>query len=382
MRVLQIISSLKTGGAQKLQETLASAARSRAVEWTVLSLQKDTGAAILEALLAQGQRVHHLPGKGLFDVGRFQNLVEFLRQEKFDVIQSHLTYANILAAAAGRLAGIPVVGTLHNVKIEAKHYHPLREGLLETLALRFGARAVIAVGQQVADAYRAQLRGQKLVVIPNAVAPIPHLSAAERLVIRRNLTGSTTRPLLLAVGRLSEQKGFAYLLEAFAIVRTTHPEAFLAIAGAGELQGELTAHLERLGLTGHASLLGGRNDVPQLLRASDVFVSSSLWEGLPVAILEAMSAGLPIVGTRVGEVPLTVVEGTGLLAPPAQPQALAEALQTVLTDAAKREAMGHAALAHVQQHHSPAAWFDQHLALYQSVIRRTGPTQPQPRQAH
>lgn len=378
MRVLQIISSLKTGGAQKLQETLAGAAQGRPVDWTVLSLQADTGTAILGALLAKGQRVQHLPGKGLFDAGRFQNLVKFLRQEKFDVIQSHLTYANILAVAAGRLTGIPVVGTLHNIKIEAKHYHPLREGLLETLALRFGAQAVIAVGQQVADAYRARLRGQKLVVIPNAVAPIPHLPAAERLAIRRNVTGSTTRPLLLAVGRLSEQKGFADLLDAFAIVHRAHPEAFLAIAGAGELQGELTARLERLGLIGHASLLGGRNDVPQLLRASDMFVSSSLWEGLPVAVLEAMSAGLPIVGTQVGEVPLTVVEGTGLLVPPAQPQQLAAALQTILTDAPKRESMGRAALAHVERHHSPTAWFNQHLALYQSVTRRSSPALPQP----
>jgi glycosyltransferase involved in cell wall biosynthesis len=183
---------------------------------------------------------------------------------------------------------------------------------------------------------------------------------------------------LLAVGRLSEQKGFADLLEAFAIVHNTHPEAFLAIAGAGELQGELTARLQQLGLTGHASLLGGRSDVPQLLRASDVFVSSSLWEGLPVAVLEAMSAGLPIVATRVGEVPLTVVEGTGLLAPPAQPQQLAAALQTMLTDAAKREALGRAALEHVERHHSPATWFDQHLALYQSVTRRSGPARAQP----
>ncbi len=378
MRVLQIISSLKMGGAQKLQETLAGAARGRPIELTVLSLQADTGSAILAALLAKGQRVQHLPGKRLLEVGRFQKLVRFLRQEKFDVIQSHLTYANILAAAAGRLSGIPVVGTLHNVKIEAKHYHPLREGLLETLALRFGARAVVAVGHQVADIYRPRLRGQKLVVIPNAVAPIPPLPAAERLALRRSLTGSTTRPLVLAVGRLSEQKGFADLLEAFAMLHTTQPEAYLAIAGAGELQGALTARLEQLGLTGHASLLGGRNDVPQLLRASDVFASASLWEGLPVAVLEAMAAGLPIVATQVGEVPLTVVEGTGLLTPPAQPGQLAAALQSVLSDSTKREAMGRAALAHVERHHSPATWLDQHLALYRDVTHRSGPVVSQP----
>jgi glycosyltransferase involved in cell wall biosynthesis len=378
MRVLQLISSLKTGGAQKLQETFVGAVRGRPVELTVASLQADAGSTILEALQAQGQRVVHLPGKKLLDVGRFQKLLRFLRQEKFDVIQSHLTYANILAAAAGRLTGIPVIGTLHNVRIEAKHYHPLREGLMETLALRFGARAVIAVGEQVAEAYRPRLRGQRLVVIPNAVAPIPPLPAAERLALRRSLTGSTARPLLLAVGRLSVQKGFADLLDAFAEIHAAHPDAFLAIAGAGELQGELTARLEWLGLAGHASLLGGRGDVPQLLRASDIFVSSSLWEGLPIAVLEAMSAGLPVVATQVGEVPFTVVEGTGLLVPPGQPQHLAAALQTLLADSAKREAMGRAALAHVERHHSPGHWLDQHLTLYRDVTRRAGQPVPQP----
>jgi glycosyltransferase involved in cell wall biosynthesis len=168
------------------------------------------------------------------------------------------------------------------------------------------------------------------------------------------------------------------LLEAFAEVHTHTPEAFLAIAGAGELQGELNARLERLGLTGHARFLGGRGDVPQLLRASDVFVSSSLWEGLPVAVLEAMAAGLPIVATHVGEVPLTVVEGTGLLTPPAQPQPLAAALQSLLADPARREAMGRAALAHVERHHSPASWLDQHLALYRTLTTRSKAAQPQP----
>lgn len=378
MRVLQIISSLKTGGAQKLQETFAGAARGRGVDVTILSLQADTGSTILAALLERGHRVQHLPGKRLLDVGRFNHLVRFLRQEKFDVIQSNLTYANILAAAAGRLTGTPVVGTLHNVKIEAKHYHPLREGLLEITALRYGVQAVIAVGHQVAEAYRARLGHQKLVVIPNAVAPIPALPAAERLALRHSLSGSTTRPVVLAVGRLSQQKGFADLLEAFAQVHAHFPEAFLAIAGAGELQGELNARLEQLGLTGHARLLGGRGDVPQLLRASDIFVSSSLWEGLPVAVLEAMAAGLPIVATAVGEVPLTVVDGTGLLVPAAQPPELAAALKTLLADPAQREAMGRAALTHVERHHSPATWLDQHLALFQAVSTRPKAAQPQP----
>jgi len=368
MRVLQMISSLKIGGAQKLQETLAGATTARPVEMVVASLRDDAGSPILAALRAHGRRVEHFPAGKLFSPGRLQRLIKFVRAEKFDVIQSHLTYANILAALVGRLTGVPVVGTLHNVKIEAKHYNPLREGMLETLALRYGARAVVAVGQGVADANRPNLGRQRLVIIPNAVPLSTPMPEAARTELRCAITGDAARPLVLSVGRLSVQKGFGDLLTAFAQTRIAHPSAFLAVAGSGELREALNEQLTALGLTGHAALLGARNDVPHLLAAADVFVSSSWWEGLPVAVLEALAAGLPVIATRVGDVPLVMVEGTGLLTDAKAPDQLARALNTLLSDAPQRHALGQRARQHMQDHYSPEAWLEQHLQLYQSLL--------------
>ncbi len=372
MRILQLISTLKIGGAQKLQVTLAAATQTRPVEMVVASLNDDTNSPNLPLLQAEGRRVEHFPANKLFHLQRLQRLIQFVRAEQFDLIHSHLTYANILAPIVGRATGLPVIGTLHNVKIEARHYHPLREGWLEPMALRYGTRCVVAVGRMAAEAYRDRLRGQRVVVIPNAVSPIPSLPEAERLALRQTFMDDATRPLLLAVGRISEQKGYTDLLEAFVQVRATHPAAFLAIAGGGDGRAALQQHLERLGLTGQAVLLGARADVPQLLRASDLFVSASLWEGLPVAVLEAMSAELPVVATGVGDVPYVLVNDTGVVVPPSQPAQLAAAVRSLLDDPARRAALGQAARAHAEKNYGPAAWLDQHLVLYADVLRRAG----------
>jgi glycosyltransferase involved in cell wall biosynthesis len=170
------------------------------------------------------------------------------------------------------------------------------------------------------------------------------------------------------VGRLAPAKAFPDLLTAFATLRQDHPTAALVIAGDGELRADLTAHIAQLGLQGHAFLLGSRNDVPHLLAASDLYINASHYEGLPLSILEAMSAARPIVATSVGDIPHVLVPGAGLLVPPAEPPALAAALRTLLDDPALGLALGRAAQSHVLHHYSPTAWFQQYLALYQTLV--------------
>ncbi|MGH2524638.1 MAG: glycosyltransferase, partial [Anaerolineales bacterium] len=182
----------------------------------------------------------------------------------------------------------------------------------------------------------------------------PSLAAAERAAIRAELAGDPARPLLVAVGRLSHQKGYGDLLTAFATLRQTHPHAALIIAGGGGRHAELSAQIASLHLDHHAWLLGARNDVPRLLAASDIFVSASHWEGLPVAVLEAMAAGLPIVATSVGDVPRVVSAEAGLIVPPHQPDLLAGALRTLLDNPVQRQRLGEAARAYVTRNHSPA----------------------------
>lgn len=375
MRVAQLIPSLQIGGAEKLQVTFAAAAQTRGLDLTVLSLRRPHRTPIPGELEALGARVVSFNLRRLLDPVGIARIVDFLRRERPDVLHTHLGYATIVGSLAGWLTHTPVVASLHSSGFFANHRYMIHH--LETLALRYGVQRVVAVGHVVAEAHRTRLGGTPVVVIPNAVAIPPALPPAERLALRSEITGDPASPLLLAVGRLVWEKGFADLLTAFASIRQAHPSARLAIAGSGPLHAELRAQIEALGLGGHAELLGTRNDVPRLLAASDLFVSSSHLEGLPLAVLEAMAAGLPVVATAVGDVPRVVVPGTGVVVPSRDPAAIAAAVQQLLDDPMRMRALGTGARAYVTRNYSPSAWIDRLLAIYDEVaLQVTGTPQP------
>ncbi|MCB0208055.1 MAG: glycosyltransferase [Anaerolineae bacterium] len=365
MHVVQIIDGLHYGGAQKMQVVLAQEMRRRNVKLTVISLRDETeGATTAQELRDLGARVAFFPGNRLFDPGRIWRMVRFLRQESFDIVHAHLTYANILGTLTGRLAGIPTIASLRNESIDS---HRVRAGV-EAWLLRHWANRVMAVGHATAKAHQARLHGQRIEPIPSAMSLFPPLPPAERNALRTELVGNANRPLLIAVGRLHPQKGYSDLLNAFANLHESHPDAFLVIAGGGQLYDELTNQIKTLKLEGDVRLLGPRNDVPQLLGASDIFVSASHWEGLPVSVLEAMAAGLPIVATKVSDVPKIVPAGTGLLVAAHAPDELARAIHTLLADPTRRQIFGAAAQAHIARHHAPAAWGDKIMAFYNDLL--------------
>lgn len=367
MRVLQMIDTLFTGGAERLQITFAEGVQSKDVDLTVVSLRA-IDSHYPDLLKSLGATVHILPAPKLLHPQRMWALWKLFRSGKYDIIHSHLGYANILAGFIGRLAGVPVVSSLHNTSVYEAGQHRLQV-VLETLALRFAASRVIAVGYAVADAHRARLRGKHIEVIPNAVSLLPPLTEEERIAVRTAIMGDPTRSLLISVGRLWPQKGYFDLLDAFTEIRKTYPRAALAIVGSGDLYDELSTRINTLGLEADVFLLGKRTDVPKLLAASDLYVSASHWEGLPIAVLEAMSAGLPVVATTVGDVPRAVVEGTGLVVPPQAPQALANAVCSLLGSPETLRASGVAARTHVTAVYGVENWVNRLLSLYHDVLQ-------------
>lgn len=367
MRIAQMIDSLKWGGAQKMMAQLAQALAERRHEITVISLSSAAGASLADELRAHAIRVVDFPAASLLDPIRLGRLAHFLRREKFDLLHTYLTYANILGVLAGKPAGVPVVASLRSTATDPRFYHPVRYRL-ESWLLRFGARGVMANGYSIAEANQRRLRHKRILVIPNAVAVPPLLSAAERAAVRAGLLPEPNRLMLISVGRLSPPKGFSDLLAAFAEVRQAHPSAFLVIVGEGALRPELERQAASLGLSQDLLLTGARNDVPRLLAASDLFVNASRWEGLSVAILEAMAAGLPVVATGVGDTPHIVVVGTGVVVPPQHPARLAEALRALLDQPQALSVMGSAAREHILRHYSLAAWVEQFLIWYAGVV--------------
>ena len=169
------------------------------------------------------------------------------------------------------------------------------------------------------------------------------------------------------VGRLQDVKDQASLIEAFALLRARGADtrARLAIVGDGPLREKLAQKARALGVLDLVWFPGARNDIPELMRAFDVFALSSIAEGTPVTLLEAMACGLPVVATKVGGIPEVVQDGVnGALVPASNPQALAAALETYLQDAARLAAHGTAARANIERHYSVAAMVGAYTALY------------------
>ena len=374
-RIVQVIDDLEIGGAEKLLVTFADQARIHHIDLTVISLSSNYDQIVIDELTARGAKVHILPARHLTDLKRLFQLCRFLSRGNFDLVHCHLLYANIIGSLCGWIARLPVITTLHSTMPDFGRFRGIKV-LLESWIMRHLAADVIAVGYTVADANRKRLRGLPIRVILNAVSIPGRISKVERDRLRMEITGSTSRPIVISVGRFAPPKGYPDLLAAIALLRSNFPNMLLLMVGDGPLYHEIHSLAAELGLGDQVIFSGFRNDVDQLLAASDIYISSSHWEGLPLATLEAMAAGLPVITTAVGDAPQIITSEVGILVPPHQPSLLAEAIARLLDKPNEARSMGMAAREKATRDFSPDAWMDKLLVLYQGLVRndltRTG----------
>ncbi len=256
-----------------------------------------------------------------------------------DVVHAHGLRAGALACLATLGSRVPVVVTLHNAAPTRRLTGLVYAGLERIVARR--AAVVLGVSHDLVDRMRSLgARHTGLAVVPAPPPPVLTRSPAE---VRADLGVPQEDSLLVSVGRLTAQKDFSLLLEAVAHLLDLPTRA--VIAGDGPDRASLTATIDAQGLP--VDLLGRRSDVPDLLAAADVVVSSARWEGQPVWLQEALLVGAPIVATDVGGTRDTL-HGAGVLVPARDPQALARGIQKVLTDPderARQRALSRAAAA-------------------------------------
>ncbi|PWT91796.1 MAG: hypothetical protein C5B54_04660, partial [Acidobacteria bacterium] len=226
MKVAQIIDSLKIGGAQKLQVTFAQAAKSRDLEILVVALQERETNTVARELANLGAKVITLHADKLLDRDRLDCLQQLLRDERVDVVQTHLTAANIAGLFAAWRTAIPAVATLHTAGIDRRYNGPIRR-FSESLMLRLAASQIVAVGKVVADANRVRLFAKRVHVIHNAVDFPPPILYEERRALRAEIMDDASRPLLLSVGRIAPPKGYPDLINAISILRMRHPDIAL-----------------------------------------------------------------------------------------------------------------------------------------------------------
>jgi len=346
VRVLQVLEATEGGTRTHLRDlVLGLDERRYAVEVGVAVDRDPDFAHDLEAFRARGVGVHLLPMvrevRPAADLRAYLRLRELLRRGDYDLVHAHSSKAGFLARAAARGLGLPVVYTPNAFRFQAPDCGGLERWAvtgLERLAARWG-EVIICVSEGERDAaLAAGLPPERLTVIPNGIAVAPLLADAEAGGGREVLGAAEGDRIVLTIGRRVPQKGDRYLLEAWATVSRRVPDALLAIVGDGPLLGELRRLADGLGVRTRVRWVDRQAHVGRLYAAAEVYVLASLYEGCPYTLLEAGAVGLPCVATAVaGSRDVLCHEVSGVLVPPAEPAALAEALVGLLGDPARAQ---------------------------------------------
>jgi glycosyltransferase involved in cell wall biosynthesis len=277
--------------------------------------------------------------------GAVAGIRRYLRATRPRIVHTLLLTASLYGRLAAILERVPIViGSEVNIYRRKRPHHLIAERLLMA-----GTDRVIASAESVRDFYIDQVHADpaKVEVVYNAVDFAQVRPAESREAIRKTLGIPVDAPLAGTIARLTEQKGHRFLFEAIA-ASPALAAVHLLVVGGGELRDCLVRRVGALGLSDRVHFAGPRRDLGSLLGAMDVFVMPSLWEGLPLSLVLAMGAGLPVVATAVAGIPEVIEDGrTGLLVPAGDAIALGSALTRVFQDASLSARLGRDARAAV-----------------------------------
>jgi glycosyltransferase involved in cell wall biosynthesis len=303
-------------------------------------------------------------------------LVKLIREWRPHIVHSHMVHANLLARIVRPLVRVPVlVCTAHSIDERGrKGSGRLRELLyrltdpfcdLTTQVSQAGLERYVRIGT---------VPRHKIRYIPNGVDTATFKLDRETRLRSRQELGLEEAFVWLAVGRFDVEKDYPNMLRAFAQVVKKQYETFLLIAGDGPLRPSVEELARDLGLKDHVQFLGIRRDIPDLMNAADAYIMSSIWEGMPMVLLEASATELPIVATNVGGNREVVLDGkTGFLVPPKDPEALAQAMLRLMSlSEEERWRMGKLARQHIEAHYSLDRVVNQWEALYRELLAKKG----------
>lgn len=281
------------------------------------------------------------------DLVTLWKVIQVLRREQPQVVHTHKAKAGAIGRVAALLCRVPVrVHTFHG-HVLAGYFGPLKSRVfcvVEQMLAR-ATTVLVAPSAAVADELATQFRvasRKQFEVVPLGFDLAPFASCeAHRGELRRELGVSPSTLLVAIVGRMVPVKDHATFIAAAAALHARRPDVHFVFVGAGELLDEVRADLHNRGLAGCCHLLGWRQDMQRLYADLDVLALSSINEGTPVALIEALAAGVPVVATRVGGVADVLREGErGRLVPPGDPQALAQAIEAALGPQERPRAVG------------------------------------------
>jgi len=394
LNVMQVVSNLGIGGAQEVVRTLAEHLAEAGCPTVVCTFQDGP---LREEIERMGVPVEVLRDRRysvlafplfVLDVLRLRrSLAGVVKKHHIDILQTQLLGSlDFLVLTLRYRTNLLVFWTFQNSRFELRADKlPRHKWLLgpkrwaHRQLYRLAARWVngfIAVSDDVKTALLetiGPIPDDKITVICNSVDVRRYQQPVDRACIRRRLGLPENARVMAVVATFKTQKGHRYLIEAVPQVLSQFPDLHILLIGDGDLRGKLQAQASALGLDGHIHFLGTRSDVPDLLAASDCFALPSLWEGLPMALVEAMASGLPIIATEVSGTKQVIVPGeSGLLIPPGDVRQMEEAITRLLSEPARARAMGAAAQLRVEAYFGAKKQAQEHIALFYRERSRAG----------
>lgn len=370
IRVVHIIKVIRVAGAESHLLTLLAGLRERGIDARIIVLHNPDNPMqdYADLLTARGIPVQRMVIHRHSDVLIVRRLAAVLRDLQPDIVHTHLIHADLFGLLAAKWAGVKhVVSSRHNDDA-FRYRRPLR--LLNHFFWRM-TEAGIGISDAITQ-FSIRVEGARPAQIRTIHYGLELQPPLDRGASHRTLTSELNLPsdtlLLGMVCRLVEQKGVRYGLDAFAQIAADFPAAHLLIAGEGTLRTELENWTRILGIQTRVHFLGWRGNIPAFMAGLDIMLLPSLWEGFGLVLLEAMAQQTPIIASRVSAIPEVVAdEETGLLVPPRDVPALADALRRLLTDAPLRQHMGLMGRDRLETVFNAARMVDETAALYAAL---------------
>ncbi|WP_419805754.1 glycosyltransferase family 4 protein [Terriglobus sp.] len=366
MKVLHLISSGGMYGAEAVILNLSHALRAAGDESSI-AVFANSSRQIYDRAVEEGLPAVLVPCSGQLSRATVKAIREVVRDQRIDLLHAHGYKADLYAwAALGRGGRVPLVSTCHtwyDNDLALRVY-----GVLDRWVLRGFARVVAVSAEVERQLLGSGVKAGRVRRIQNGIAVGPFTEAAA------GRCRAPAAPLRVGlVGRLAPEKGVDIFLDAVAIVAKALPDSEFVVLGEGPQRASLEAQIARLGLAERVALVGHQDSMAAVYARLDLMVSASRQEGLPVALLEGMASGLPVVGTTVGEVPTVVrPRETGLLVTPGDAAALAGAMLEILRDHGLRLRLGQNARALVERDFSADRMTAEYREVYCEALAAAG----------
>lgn len=369
LRILHLIDSLPREGAETVMFDLVRRSDPSLFRFSVCALTR--GGELAGELKKLGVEVRILGRRHRWDAARFRDLLGLIRAGRIDLIHTHLFSSHVWGRAAGRICRRPVISTEHGLSDLKNFWRRQAERFLAA-----GTEKIVAVSAPVAESLisRCKIPPGRVTVIENGVNLEGLPASVSRPEICRRLGIPARAKLVGMTARLAPLKGHEYFIEAARRILARRSDVYFLLLGEGPSRGEVESLIRRHGLGRRVFAVGFRRDVLEVVAVLDVFVLSSLREGLSLALLEAMALGRPVAATAVGGAVGLIRDGVdGILVPPADAASLAGAVKRLLDDPVRAGLMGEEAGKRIRERFDFTATLAAYRELYLAAAGKNFP---------